>query len=70
WVIGARTFLSALRGQSPPKRTNGSYLIKPRPWFPVPATSVPVDFEERARKDSAATLPIPFATLLKESKKR
>jgi hypothetical protein len=39
-------------------------------WTPAPATSVPVDFEERARKDSAAAMPVSFATLLKEGKKR
>jgi len=39
-------------------------------WIPAPAKACPVDFEERARKDSAAAMPVSFATLLKEGKKR
>ena len=39
-------------------------------WTPAPATSVPVDFEERACRDSATAMPVSFATLLKEGKKR
>ena len=39
-------------------------------WTPAPSKSVPVDFAERARKDSAAVLPVSFAVILKEGKKR
>ncbi|HXP63508.1 MAG TPA: hypothetical protein VN829_23595 [Dongiaceae bacterium] len=39
-------------------------------WTPAPSKPVPVDFEERARKDSAAAMPVSFAALLKEGKKR
>jgi hypothetical protein len=39
-------------------------------WTPASANSTPVDFAERARKDSAAAMPISFATLLREGKKR
>jgi hypothetical protein len=39
-------------------------------WTPVPAKSGPVDFEERARKDSAAAMPVSFAAILQEGKKR
>ena len=39
-------------------------------WIPAPSKPCPVDFEERARKDSAAAMPVSFATLLKEGKKR
>jgi hypothetical protein len=39
-------------------------------WTPAPATPVAVDFEARARKDSAAAMPVSFAALLKEGKKR
>ena len=39
-------------------------------WTPAPAKSVPVDFEERARNDSAAAMPVSFAALLREGKKR
>jgi len=37
-------------------------------WIPAMAKSVPVDFEEHARKDSAAAMPVSFATLLREGK--
>ena len=39
-------------------------------WTPVAAQSSPVDFEARARQDSAAVMPVSFAALLKEGKKR
>jgi len=39
-------------------------------WTPAPAKSGPVDFEERARQDSAAALPVSFAAILKDGKKR
>jgi len=39
-------------------------------WTPAPAKAVAVDFEERARSDSAAVMPVSFAALLWEGKKR
>jgi hypothetical protein len=39
-------------------------------WIPARSKAVPVDFEERARKDSLAAMPVSFAALLKETKKR
>jgi hypothetical protein len=38
-------------------------------WTPAPSKSGPVDFEERARKDSTAAMPVSFAPILKERKK-
>ncbi len=39
-------------------------------WTPAPSKPFPIDFEERARKDSAAAMPVSFADILKEVKKR
>ncbi len=39
-------------------------------WTPASSKSVAVDFEERARKDSVAAMPVSFAALLREGKKR
>jgi hypothetical protein len=39
-------------------------------WTPAPSKSAPVDFKERARKDCAAIMPVSFAALLREGKKR
>ena len=39
-------------------------------WTPAPAKSATVDFEQRARGDSAAAMPISFAALLRKGKKR
>jgi hypothetical protein len=39
-------------------------------WTPAPSKRAPVDFEARARQDSAAAMPVSFAVLLKEGKKR
>ncbi len=39
-------------------------------WIPVPTSSVPVNFEERARRDCESALPVSFADILKEGKKR
>jgi hypothetical protein len=35
-------------------------------WTSAPSKSVPVDFEERARKDSSGAMPVSFAALLRE----
>ncbi len=39
-------------------------------WIPAPSKPAPVDFEERTRRDSTAAMPISFAALLREGKKR
>ena len=38
-------------------------------WTPSASRPVKVDFEARARKDSAAPMKVSFATILKEGKK-
>jgi hypothetical protein len=39
-------------------------------WIPASSKPVAVDFEKRARKDSAAAMRVTFAALLREGKKR
>jgi hypothetical protein len=39
-------------------------------WTPAACKPIRVDFETRARNDSAAPMPISFAKILKEGKKR
>jgi hypothetical protein len=39
-------------------------------WTPAASKPVRVDFEARARNDSEAPMPVSFATILKEAKKR
>jgi hypothetical protein len=39
-------------------------------WTPALSKPSPIDFEDRARKDSAAAMPVSFAAILKDGEKR
>jgi hypothetical protein len=58
---------AALAGRS---RRGGAGGLGLRSRGSAPSKVVPVDFEQRARKDSAAAMPASFADLLKATKKQ
>jgi hypothetical protein len=68
--IGARRFTKEFRNvrTRPLQVTDRGEVLGT--WTPAPFKPVPVDFEERAREYSAAAMPVSFAALLKEGKKR
>ena len=69
-TINTRRFtkdFSSVRGKTLDVYDRGRWLGT---WTPAPAKAQPVDFAERAKKDSRKMMPISFADLLKEGKKR